>query len=285
MSDRDYEGRLFLNDASSSLCTATKSREGLIIHEPVKAGLVAEIWTRKIDVLIVDPFVSSHRAEENDNGQIDTIAKQWASIARETNCAIVLVHHSRKLAGQQVDAEAARGASALSNAARSVLVLNRMQIGEASRLGVREDDRHNYFRVSNDKSNRAPAGKSDWYRRVPVLLGNGGPQGGDSVVVIECWAPLDIAAVFDDTVRAKIQAEIASGEWRAYATAADWAGKVVANVIGADIAVPVERKRVAALLKDMLTKGQLRIEQRKDASRHSRPFVVMGNPAGDDGPS
>jgi hypothetical protein len=271
----DYADRLFVNDAGSSLCTATKGREGLTIDEPVNAALAAAIQSRRIDVLIVDPFVSSHRAEENDNGQIDAIAKCWASIARAANCSIVLVHHSRKLGGQQVDAEAARGASALGNAARSVLVLNRMDQKEAARLGIPDEDRRNYIRVSNDKSNRAPAEQGDWYRLASVRLANGGAEGGDSVGVVEHWAPPEISAIFDHATRAKIQAEITSGDWRAHISAADWAGNAIARVIGANIAVPADRKRVAALLKDMLAKGQLRVEQRQDASRHMRDFIVV----------
>ena len=278
LSERDYAGRLFVNDARSPLCTATKSREGLIIHEPVNAGLVSEIRARGIDVLIVDPFVSSHRAEENDNGQMDAIAKRWASIAREANCGVVLVHHSRKLGGQQVDAEAARGASAIGNAARSVLVLNRMEKPEAARLGVSDEDRRSHIRVSNDKTNRAPAGEADWYRLVSVRLANGGPEGGDSVGVIERWMPTEMSAIFDDAVRAKIRAEIVSGEWRKHQSAADWAGNAVAKVIGLDLENPTDKLRVRNLLNDMLAKGQLRIEQRPDTNRKKRDFIVAGEP-------
>ena len=278
LSEQDYAGRLFVNDAKSPLCTATKGREGLTIHEPVNAALVAEIHARKIDVLIIDPFVSSHRAEENDNGQINAIAERWANIARETNCSIILVHHSRKLGGQQVDAEAARGASALGNASRSVIVLNRMEKPEATRFGVSDEDRRRYIRVSNDKTNRAPAGEADWYRLIPVRLANGGPEGGDSVGVIERWTPTEISAIFDDTARARIQAEIVSGEWRAQHTAKDWAGRAVAQVLGLDVSNPANKVRVIALLKDMLAKGQLRIENRPDANRKKRDFIIAGEP-------
>jgi hypothetical protein len=277
----DYADRLFVNDAGSSLCTATKSREGLTIHEPVNAALVAEIRARKIDVLVIDPFVSSHRAEENDNGQIDAIAKRWASIARETHCSIVLVHHSRKLGGQQVDAEAARGASALANAARSVLVLNRMEKSEATRLGIADEDRRSYIQVGNDKVNRAPAEQGDWYRLVPVRLANGGLDGGDSVGIVEHWTLPDVSVTADDDARVKIQAEIASGEWRAHSAATDWAGYAVAKVIGADVAVSMDRLRTKNLLNNMLAKGELRTEQRPDANRKLRNFVVVGEPVKD----
>ena len=282
LEDFDYAGRLFVNDAGTSLCTATKGRDGLTIHEPVNVALAAEIVSREIDVLVIDPFVSSHRAEENDNGQVDAVAKRWASIAREANCSIVLVHHSRKLGGQIVDAEAARGASALGNAARSVLVLNRMDQKEAARLSIADEERRSYFRVSNDKSNRALADNGGWYRLVSTKLANGGAEGGDSVGVVEHWTPPDISLAFTGAPRAQIQAEIAMGNWRASASAKDWAGIVVANVIGADISVSADKRRAAALLKDMLAQGQLRIEQRKDPSRKWRDFISVGEPAGSD---
>ena len=278
----EYADRLFVNDAGSSLCTATKGRDGLAINEPVNAALVAEIRSRRIDVLIVDPFVSSHRAEENDNGQIDAIAKRWASIARDAGCSIILVHHSRKLGGQQVDAEAARGASALGNAARSVLVLNRMDNSEASRLGIGNDERRSYFRVANDKTNRAPAEAGDWFHLASVKLGNGGSEGGDSVGVVERWRPPEISMTFGDDVRANIQAEIASGGWRTHPTAKDWAGYAVAKIIGADISSSAGKKQVTALLRDMIAKGELRSEQRLDTSRHTRDFIVAGEQVVDD---
>lgn len=128
ISEADIGGRLFINSGldGDQLCLATQTRDdGPRIVVPVVEALKAEIRSRKIDVLTVDPFVSSHMVSENDNMAIDMVAKQWANIAAETNCAVLLVHHTRKTNGQEADAEAARGASALTNAARSVLVLNR----------------------------------------------------------------------------------------------------------------------------------------------------------------
>lgn len=43
----------------------------------------------------------------------------------------ILVHHTHKPAGQKVTAEASRAASALTNAARSVIALNQMSFAEA----------------------------------------------------------------------------------------------------------------------------------------------------------
>lgn len=281
ISEHEHVGRLFVDDAASSLCTATKNRDGLEVHEPVNAAIIAEIRARNIDVLIVDPFVSSHRAEENDNGQMDAIAKAWASVARQANCAIVLVHHSRKLGGQNVDAESSRGASAVTNAARSVLVLNRMEGKEASGFGIAAEDRRRFFRVSNDKSNRALAGEANWFHLASVRLANGGPLGGDSLGVVERWTPPDFTPIYGNDLRAKIQAEISSDQWRSSISAKGWVGIAIAKIIGANLDDPASKQRVKILFNDMLTKGQLRIEQRKDRNRKLRDFVVVGEPIKD----
>lgn len=72
----DVAGKLFVDSGRErGLCTATQGREGVQINVPEVEALVAEIKARGIDVLIVDPFVSSHRVSENDNGAIDVVAK------------------------------------------------------------------------------------------------------------------------------------------------------------------------------------------------------------------
>src|SRR5690606_7351743 len=111
-------------------------RSGLKINEPVVESVVDQIRRNRIDVMVVDPFVSTHGVSENDNGAIDKVTKLWAKIADETNCAIELVHHVRKSEGRDVTVEDARGAVSLLAAARSARVLNRMTDEQASEAGV-----------------------------------------------------------------------------------------------------------------------------------------------------
>ncbi|MDR3562653.1 MAG: hypothetical protein P4N59_14625 [Negativicutes bacterium] len=75
-----------------------------------------------------------------------------------------------------------------------------------------------------------------------------------------------------------MQMTIAAGEWREHQSAKNWAGGAIAETIGANISNPADTQRVKALLSDMLAKEQLRTEKRKDASRHERNFIVVGNP-------
>ena len=183
------------------LILASEDQGAFRLNHEVVDAMIAALKRHQIDVVIIDPFVSSHRASENDNGAIDAIAKAWAKIAVAANCAVLLVHHSAKMKGAEISAEASRGASALANAARSVLTPNRMSPDEATRFGIEGEDRRRYFRVYDDKNNRAPpADQSDWYQLLSVSLPNG-PEGadGDSLPVVVPWSlrrvsDVDVAA-------------------------------------------------------------------------------------------
>jgi hypothetical protein len=140
--------------------------------------------------MIVDPFVRSHRLEENVNEQIDFAAALWGQVANKANCCVLLVHHFRK-GGVSGDATAFRGASALIDAARSALSLASMSEDEAKRLGVDIDDRWRYVRVDNAKLNLAPPPESTlWLKLIGEDLGNaanGRPS--DREQAVERWKP------------------------------------------------------------------------------------------------
>lgn len=178
--------RLFVNSGpdGDGLCTAVEDRTGFRLLKPIYDAMIAELAARSIDVLIVDPFVSSHQVSENDNGAIDAVVKEWARVAKASGCAILLVHHSKKLSGERVSAESSRGATSLTNAARSVLVLNRMTPDEGRMWGIDADDCSRYFSVNDDKHNRAPAEHAAWFHLAAQDLGN-----GDSVGVVTKWTP------------------------------------------------------------------------------------------------
>ena len=134
LTPQDFEGYLFLNSgrpcrssSRSKLKTAPRSRC------PWSSGSLRPITDNRIDVMTVDPFVSSHRVTENDNNAIETVAKTSAGIADETRSAIDLVHHTRKTGGRETVVEDGRGGSALLYAARSARVLNGMTEAEAKR--------------------------------------------------------------------------------------------------------------------------------------------------------
>ncbi len=161
---REISGRLFVDTGRErELTMAIQTPLGVKIVKPEVDVLANEINTCGIDVIIIDPFVSSHQVGENDNGAIDLVAKEWARLADRCNCAIELVLHTRKTNGKTATTESGRGASALLAAARSGRVLNKMSDDMKAEAGVK-DDPATYFSVTRDKANLAPVG---------VLFGGG----------------------------------------------------------------------------------------------------------------
>lgn len=270
------------------LCTAVEDEAGFRVLQPVYEALSEALMSREIDVLIVDPFVSSHGADENSNTRIDAIVKAWGRVAKQANCSIVLVHHSRKLAGQKVTAELSRGAVALPNAARITLVLNRMDAEEGSRFGItNEAERRRYFSVQDDKHNRAPAEHADWFRLASVELGNGTAiEPGDSVGMVEPWLPPDPFDGLTGEHLYQVQLAIAEGEWRESSQVKDgsWVGVPVARTLRLDAEDPAHRARIKRLLYTWLKEGALKVERRKDSNHEARPYVVVGRWQNDPSP-
>ena len=190
ISREEIEGRLFVDSGRQMpIVIATEDRSGANIAVPVVDAVKATLLAHKIDVLMIDPFVSTHRVSENDNNKIEAVAWEWAKIADACDCAIELVHHSRKTGGNEVTAEHSRGASALLGKARSVRVLNGMDSDYGAKAGV--ENHRLYFRVDNGKANMAPpSDAADWYRLEGVPLGNGtGERPQDEIGVVVPWTP------------------------------------------------------------------------------------------------
>lgn len=264
----DIGDRLFVDSGRDrELCIAKQDRNGFEILEPIVSELVAELKMREIDVLIVDPFVSSHSVSENDNGAIDAVVKAWGRVADQANCSVVLVHHLRKLGGEQASAESARGASSMVAAARSVRVLQPMTSKEAEDAGL--ETHHGYFKAFDDKNNLAPpAENAAWCHMASVPLPN-----GDHVGVVEPWAyPKAFAGITTDDLHA-VQEAVAGKGYRQNSQAKDWAGHVVGEVLGLDMTTPASRKRVRTMLTTWLANGALEVVQLPDENRKLRPCI------------
>ena len=268
----DIADRLFVDSGREQpLCIAEDTPDGARIVTPMVEDLVNELLGRQIDVLIVDPFVSSHTVSENDNMAIDLVAKQWSFIADICNCSINLVHHIRKQNGTEATADSARGASSLIGAARSVLVYNRMTKEEADKAGISPDQARYHFRTDNDKANLAPPESADWYRMNNVDLDN-----GDAVGVACSW---QMPALFDgvsvrDTMA--MQKLVGEGEWRESAQSSQWVGIAIADALRLDPGLDQDKARIKMMLKTWLKEGVLEVVEQEDKQRHPRRFVVVG---------
>lgn len=124
------------------------------------------------DVVMLDPLVELHTAEENDNTAVRQVIAVLRAFAKRHNCAVVLIHHSRK-GGQAGDPDMIRGGGAIVGAARVALTVMPMSEEEADELGILKSARKGYFRLDSAKANYAASADADWYELSGYELDNG----------------------------------------------------------------------------------------------------------------
>lgn len=279
VTEEDLGDRLYIDsglDESKEIVIAhMDKRDSAIIAKPMKDALIAAIRNRGIDVLIIDPFVSCHEVPENNNNAIDKVAKTYMKIAKETGCAIVLVHHTRKNFGRAVDIEDARGAGSLKDAVRAARALNVMTEDEAANAGV--ENRFLHVCIADGKANYAPrAGKATWLRLASVVLAN-----GDDVGVPELWQWPDAFAGMTTAHLLAAQRAVDGGKWRENPQAKDWVGIPIAKALGRDLALPAERKALRTMIRLWIANGAFVVVTGKDANREERSYVEVGTWATD----
>lgn len=293
LSPADIEGHLFLDTGREQelIVMHEDKKAGVTVNVPIVEAVAEQIRRNQVDVLIVDPFVSTHRVNENDNGAIDKVAKLWAQIADDTNCAIDVVHHLRKLRddnGKEAHVEDARGAVSLIGAARSVRVLNRMSADEATKAGVKPEDRYSYFHIHYGKANlvRMDA-KRYWRKLVSVGLGNGGKgilaktqQDTAGVVTAWKWPSKDeMAEAIPDDVRQAVLVQLGNQNHRESAQADDWAGYVLAEAMGMHLdvakALTPEKRKVKMVLDAWIENGILQVVKEDDPKRVGRKIAYV----------
>lgn len=189
----DIRNKLVLSSgAERPLMIAKTDREGNVVRQPDVAACIDFIKNNEIKVFITDPFVETHNVEENSNEQIKEVAMLYREIARQANCAVLLVHHTSKPQQASSDGHAgnmntARGASSLLGVARVVQTFYGMSHRDADKFGLGEEDRHRYVRLDDAKANLSLiSANATWYERVGVTIGN-----GDEVGILQ---PVDLSS-------------------------------------------------------------------------------------------
>jgi AAA domain len=272
----EIEGRLFVDTGrETKIIIAEQTKSGAVVARPIVDDVISTIKANAIGLMIVDPFVASHRVVENDNPAIELVAATWAEIADVTGCAIELVHHARKTGGAEISVDDGRGGSALLAKVRSARTLNGMTDDEAARAGV--ENRRAFFRVQNGKANLTPAAdQAAWHQLISVDLGN-----GDSVGVVTAWKWPD---AFDGVTVSDlrlVQTKVAKGKWRENAQAKDWVGHAVAAVMHLDTENKAHRAKIVRLLRTWTENGMFVVVDGEDDKRMKRSFVEVGTLAND----
>ncbi len=253
------------------LITATQVNGEFRLCEDKYQAIEDALWRQAVDVLIVDPFVSSHHARENDTEVIDRIVKRWSLVAKRTNCSIVLVHHTRKTNGEKADIDSVRGSIAGVNAARAVLLINRMTTDEAAAFGLPDDERRRMFSVDLGKANRSAPEAIEWYRLESISLGNGHGEPDDEIGAVVPWVPPVPHADLSRFELELAQSAIGNGVHRYDVRSPRWAGFAIGSALGIDARSADGKERLGLLIRCWIEEGKLVKVRRRDPSA-SKPF-------------
>lgn len=274
--DRDLvAAHLYINSGrSQTILLAETGSTGMEIHTARAEHLIAVLKERGIKAMIVDPFVSTHAIAENNNAAIDKVSKLWARIADEADCAIHLVHHTRKTGHDELTAESARGASSLVAAARYVRTLTKIGKRQAERLGWAGQG--DLVRIDVAKENNSSTTSRQYFTLTSQPLGNGDAAGeGDYIGVVSAYLPsAPVIVPTSHELKARLREAVGTRhdlreDHRAHA----WAGKVLAHVLGLDEAdTNGLRRRLAQLVSERLLKEEVR----KSPKGQPQKYLVAG---------
>jgi len=191
--------------STDGIGTLLSLTDGCLTRTPAMEQLEALIDERRPDVVILDPLVELHEAEENDNTAVRSVMAHFRSLAIRYHMAVVLLHHTRKgSTGIAGNPDIARGASSVIGAARVVLTVSVMTEQEADTFSIPADHRRFFSRVDGAKINAAPIGREEWFERHAYSLDN-----GDQTAAMLPWtAPED---VISQDILARIQIGVEKG--------------------------------------------------------------------------
>jgi hypothetical protein len=200
--------RVAIAEAPGDIIVAkADSRTKTVVRTPMVERLVATVLHFGLDVLVVDPFAETFEGDENSNSELKWAAVLWREIARRCNCAVMLVHHTRKFNAEAGDMDSARGGGALVGVARIVSTLFQMTPEEAAIFGVTDEERHLYLRFDDAKANLTLVTfAARWFLKKTFTLPNGSDdEPPDEIGVLVPWTPSSIfARVSNQTVNAML---------------------------------------------------------------------------------
>lgn len=246
---------------------------GRLHDTPALKELEAALRTLKPDLVILDPLAELHNGEENDNTVLRLVIARMRQIARDHDCAIGLLHHTRK-GGTAGDVDAVRGASALVAAGRAAFTVFPMTAEEAEALGIAEKTRRSFVRVDSVKANYAAATEAAWHELVEHELDN-----GERIPAITPWrapeAPKGLGVA--DEVLALLLAQIGRGT--AFGPFSPRLSEKEPRSIALAMASHgIPAKRWKDTLLELLRRG-VRVEPYRDSNRKEREGLRAANGA------
>lgn len=139
-------------------------------------AMVAELKAENISMVFIDPLAETHPGKENENDEMGSVGQMYRAVAHRANCAIGLVHHTRKhdnasSEGHSGNLDSFRGASSLGGVVRIALTFFTMSKKEARKYGVKESDAWQYVLLEQAKANMAPGNVNRmWFKKESIVF-------------------------------------------------------------------------------------------------------------------
>lgn len=137
--------------------------------------LIGYLKSKTIKMLVLDPAVYTHQLEENDVADMAKYMQTLTYVAKQAQCAVVVLHHVNKAAGwnalDDVNQSSLRGASSFADNARSVGVVVNLPRKDAEQYGINGDDANKFAVFKHVKHNySASMGTLIYERKGPLLV-------------------------------------------------------------------------------------------------------------------
>lgn len=279
---KDVQEGLFVDSGREQdlrVALSTKNDPAEIDEEIV--GLMIEYIDRnEIDVMVIDPFVSAHGVNENDNGAIDRVAKILNQVAQHGNCAIEIVHHIKKVDEnkKRATSDDGRGASSLASAARSIRIFNKMSDEEAKRFDIHYKDRHSFFVINYEKRTYGKMEANDIWRKLESQSLYNSPDvrvPHETTGVATRWEPpaeKSLDDIMTKSERALILNNCANQTWNYDSRAASWAGEMFATVL--QKSVDSDRNMIKNLI-DKMVREKILTKSSETIPGRSKPQLIL----------
>ncbi|MGY3558448.1 KaiC/GvpD/RAD55 family RecA-like ATPase [Bradyrhizobium sp. USDA 4463] len=271
------EGKLFICQGKNvALVSKGTTKNDVAQRTPFHEELCEQIIELGIDLVIFDPLIRLHIGLDENSAEMQELHNAADDIATRGNCAVVLVSHTNKMSKGTVDDQnAARGTSAMTDAARVVIIMANMTEKQAEEI-LPEAERINYMRycrLGDPKQSYTINSGSQWFRKktikLPVTLEDGTD---DHRFVLEPWkTSYDILSAewlpqFLDRLKQ------GRGDGEAFTAATDGPKSSRADALLQD-EFKLPRKQSRAALDQLVRAGILRVVE-KHSSKGKKAVMV-----------
>ncbi|MEY9136142.1 RecA-family ATPase [Bradyrhizobium diazoefficiens] len=186
------KGRLFICQGKNvALVTKGTTKNDVAQRTSFHEELCEDIIDLGIDLVILDPLIRLHAGLDENSAEMQELHNAADDIATRGKCGVVLVSHTNKMSKGTVDDQnAARGTSAMTDAARVVIIMSNMTETQAKDILPKAEQATymRYCRLGDPKQSYTVNSGSQWFRKktikLPVTLEDGTD---DYRFVLEPW--------------------------------------------------------------------------------------------------